>query len=592
MAESFWDCRTTVLAALFGLTSGAFGQTISLPERPDDAPGGSEFIQRISSLDFTNREQEIFSQVLAGNVPAFYRKFCPVSVTNIVAGKTNWAAFRVAPDYLAVGSDEDYFLAPLSPNTAQRLADQLGCTLPTRRMVDAIYTAATVKLVPSPIPPGPKMVTVPVFAEHNAVVRTQRMLRAVMRPLGDLVAGHKKDVVITAQLTNASGKVAIYGWHNPNNVPVQPLYLGHTASWVDYSHGIRLVQQQMTVNGTTNTVAKVLADPGLCGLLSDEGVITNSRYLTSAAQARHGLTGFIPAGSFGEMTNSFAFEPEVKVHINAPLPEKFSTNKPVLLVFYALPNGNTTDQTIGRKIEPGDDWHFNIQHIGAQTRWLRERLSDRTIVVAYLEAAKKSWPAWRRNHGDERIPGLLAKVKNLFAGYRLETVLASHSGGGSLVFGYLNSVTTVPEDVARIAFLDSNYAYSTTNHLTKLVTWLKSSPEHRLCVLAYHDDIALLEGKTFVSAEGGTWGRSHAMLNDLRGSFDFTSAKRGDLESWVALAGRCQFLLMENPDRKILHTVQVERNGFIHAMLTGTAEEGKGYEYFGERAYEPWISAE
>ncbi len=29
---------------------------------------------------------------------------------------------------------------------------------------------------------------------------------------------------------------------------------------------------------------------------------------------------------------------------------------------------------------------------------------------------------------------------------------------------------------------------------------------------------------------------------------------------------------------------QVERNGFIHALVSGTADEGKGYEYFGERA--------
>ncbi len=35
--------------------------------------------------------------------------------------------------------------------------------------------------------------------------------------------------------------------------------------------------------------------------------------------------------------------------------------------------------------------------------------------------------------------------------------------------------------------------------------------------------------------------------------------------------------------------VQMNRNGFIHAMLTGTPLENHGYEYFGERAYERWI---
>jgi hypothetical protein len=33
----------------------------------------------------------------------------------------------------------------------------------------------------------------------------------------------------------------------------------------------------------------------------------------------------------------------------------------------------------------------------------------------------------------------------------------------------------------------------------------------------------------------------------------------------------------------------VERNGFIHAMLSGTTNAEKGYEYFGERAYQEWI---
>jgi hypothetical protein len=50
-------------------------------------------------------------------------------------------------------------------------------------------------------------------------------------------------------------------------------------------------------------------------------------------------------------------------------------------------------------------------------------------------------------------------------------------------------------------------------------------------------------------------------------------------------------LLKENPDHKILHTVQVERNGFIEALLSGTVHEGRGYEYLGERAYTNWIQS-
>jgi hypothetical protein len=111
-------------------------------------------------------------------------------------------------------------------------------------------------------------------------------------------------------------------------------------------------------------------------------------------------------------------------------------------------------------------------------------------------------------------------------------------------------------------------------------------------VLAYNDAVALLDGKSFVSEKGGTWGRSHAMLQDLAQSFTFTSRTNGTLQTHTALDGRIQFLLTENPERKILHTVQVERNGFIHAMLSGTPNEGEGYKYFGERTYERWIARE
>src|SRR5205823_5344915 len=96
-----------------------------------------------------------------------------------------------------------------------------------------------------------------------------------------------------------------------------------------------------------------------------------------------------------------------------------------------LPNGNTVEQTIGKAVQPGDDWHFDIQHIGAQTRFLRQRITDRNLVVAYLENELKSWPAWRRAHGDAGIPTILDAVRQRFPGPRTRVVLSGHSGGGS-----------------------------------------------------------------------------------------------------------------------------------------------------------------
>lgn len=593
------------IAGVLGLACLAGAQTLPLPIRPTNAPGGNAFAARTTSLAQAKREEEIISQIVAGNAPNFLRRLCAVTITNVAEGKTNSATIFVAPDYLAVGTDEDYLLIPLTPATAQRIADRLGCTLPTPKMVNDIYAAAETKLAPAPMTPGPEMTSVRVFAEHNRTVRLQRAAQLPMPPPGALVAGHKKDVVISAKLATAPGKVAIYGWHRTNGTPIQPLYLGHTAVWVDYSHGIRLVQQKLIVNGETRTVAEVLANPNLAGLLSDEGVITNPRYATNESPTDSAKInppapgsfapdtgGFVPTGHFGERSAKFGFDPEVMAHINAPAVTAFALDKPVLLILYALPNGNTIAQTIGRMLKPGDDWHFDIQHIGAQTRFLRELIANRTVVVAYLEAGMKSWPAWRKQHGDAEIPDIVGRVKKFFPGNQVEVVVTGHSGGGSFTFGYLNAVEHIPDDVVRIAFLDSNYAYNTTNHLAKLTHWLKASAAHHLCVFAYDDAVALLEGKSFVSAEGGTWGRSHAMLRDLGAQFPFTCQTNAGLETWLALDGRIQVLLKDNPDRKILHTVQVERNGFIHAMLTGTPLAGRGYEYFGARAYPKWILTE
>ena len=260
------------------LSRSVDSQTLALPARPADAKLGAEFAKSIAALERSEREAKIYEAVARGNVPEFLRKLSPVHTQIIRDGKTNSATYYVTPDYLAIGSEEDYFLTPLTPIMAQKVADLLHCSLPTRKMVDDIYTAATVKLVPSPIPPSPAMATVPIFIQHNLTVRNQRAEQLREHPLGALVAGHKKDVVISYKLLTTPSKVAIYGWHKPDGKPIQPLYTGHADTYADYSHGIRLVQLSMTVDGAEETIPKVLANPALASLLSDEGPLSQPRY--------------------------------------------------------------------------------------------------------------------------------------------------------------------------------------------------------------------------------------------------------------------------------------------------------------------------
>ena len=558
------------LMAALALANAVRADELPIPPRLPDAIPGSVLAQRCAGLDLADREREILGQLSAGNVPDFWRRFIPVEIR----GAAHSATFRVAPEYLAVGSDEDYVLVPLSPMTAHVIAQRWQCGLPTPKLVDAVFATASVKLTPSPMPPSPAMTTWAAFVEHSEIVHRQRTAVLAEHPLGELVAGHEKDVVWDARLTNNPGKVAIYGWHKPDGMPIQPLYLGHASSWVDYSHGIRLVRRSVTVDGMETGFDELLKNSALSELIGNP------------ATARPSLPD-----SFGEQNVTLAFDPGVRVVINRSA--GFDSGKAVRLVLYALPNGNTIEQTIGRAVQPGDDFHFDIQHIAAQTRWLRQHLLDANFVVAYLECAERSWPAWRKKHDldDQRIPRLVDVLRGNFPGQPITITLTGHSGGGSFTFGYLNGVGQIPDDIERIAFLDSNYGYDANKgHQAKFSAWLTGSRHPHLCVLAYHDSIALLNGKTFVSEVGGTWGRSLAMQMDLAKTLAFQSDTDGDWQRFTALDGRVKFLLRENPTKAVLHTRLVEFNGFIHAMLTGADHENRDYENFGPRAYGEWIA--
>lgn len=256
-----------VVLAAYLAASASGAQTLPLPPRAADAPTGSAVAAEIQNLPLPERETRIAQEILAGNVPAWLRPLQPVSAGDSV---TFWAA----PDYLAVGSATDFLFAPMRPETAQRIADALGMALPTPRMVDAIWVAADLRLPPAPIAPSPEMTTVPVFLAHTRTLAEQRR----QRPEGRLVAGHKKDVVVCRALAERPGRVAIYGWHRPDGSPIQPLYLGHTADWVDYSHGVRLVGTEVRVGERTVALAEALRDPILAPLLSDEGPLASARY--------------------------------------------------------------------------------------------------------------------------------------------------------------------------------------------------------------------------------------------------------------------------------------------------------------------------
>lgn len=280
---------------------------------------------------------------------------------------------------------------------------------------------------------------------------------------------------------------------------------------------------------------------------------------------------------------SFTLGTDVTVTIDAPALKK---NKKVILILYALPNGNTTAETMGKKMKPGDDWHFDIQHIRAQTEFIRRKLNNTNVVMAYLENWYKSWPTWKTKHPDyirltQHIVDTLYKIIPL---KEKIIYLNSHSGGGRFILSYLDGVKHIPAYIKRISFLDSDYGYD-SSYLPKLKQWLRDGKHNYLTVFAYNDSVALYHGKPFVSARGGTWYRSHLMLNQLATWFDFHNTEDDSLIIFKSKDERIQFFFKTNPSRVIYHTEQVGRNGFIHSVLAGTKFDSRGYRYFGKRAY-------
>lgn len=266
----------------------SLAQTLHLPPRRADAPGGQDFAKMITALPIPARESLIYAEIVAGNVPDWMRKLVLITTSNSVNGVNHTVSYYVTPDYMCVGASNNYLLMPMTPILAQRVARLLRCSLPTRKMVKTIWEQAPVKLIPAPIPASPAMITVPIFSQHNSMVWAQRQAVLDAQPLGSLVAGHKKDVVISALLLTNFHKsltpVVIYGWQQTNGAAIQPLYNGHAQTWADYSHGIRLVQEAMTIDGAPATVSEVLTNPAVAALLSDEtnfpgGVIPRPCYV-------------------------------------------------------------------------------------------------------------------------------------------------------------------------------------------------------------------------------------------------------------------------------------------------------------------------
>lgn len=247
------------------LSSCKASRQLVLPERKETAPGGTAFYKQIAAIKWNEREPIMQKEILSGNMPGFLKKLVPVHI-NIKdsLGETIHATYFVTPDYLSIGTNDDFARVPMTPMAAQQIADSLHCFLPTRKMVNDIYDQALIKL--EPLPMFAFRDSAVTFYQHHLMIEGQRKNRH------GLIAGIKKDVVISSKITYDAkpDRVAIYGWHKKDGTPIQPLYTGHVNWYVDYSHGIRLIYRTVIVNGKKYDYTELLKDEKLRKVLCDE----------------------------------------------------------------------------------------------------------------------------------------------------------------------------------------------------------------------------------------------------------------------------------------------------------------------------------
>lgn len=303
------------------------------------------------------------------------------------------------------------------------------------------------------------------------------------------------------------------------------------------------------------------------------------------------LPGFTTSPWFGEQTREVKTPDGIRMIINVP--GEIMADRPTTVVFYATPNGNSVEQTLGCALVPEMDWHYDIQHIAAQTRRLREVDTHRNYILVCMEAQGLSWPSWRSKHEDNAkiIRETIESTMKQFTGSGTNAIIAGHSGGGSMVTGFINAYDELPSWVTSISYLDANYSYDDDQHHgDKLIKWLNDDPKRHLVVICYDDREIELDGKKVVGPTGGTFRATQRMLDRFEKDGPL---KRTDFAHWNrydALNSQAVFFVHRNPLNKILHTRLVgEMNGYLEAVTFGTPLESKWGTFGGPVAYAKWI---
>jgi hypothetical protein len=302
--------------------------------------------------------------------------------------------------------------------------------------------------------------------------------------------------------------------------------------------------------------------------------------------------GYVESPSKSEQVREIQFAEGARAIVVAPSGENFDVKKSTVLVIFATPNGNTAEQTLGCKFTKGLDWHFDIQHVAAQWRLFQKHDTGRNTVLACVQAKNLSWPTWKgeRDYGPAYIRQMVEALRASVPSNDVSVILSAHSGGGSFIFGLIDSSPEIPDYVERIAFLDANYGFDASLHGEKIVNWLNGGDDRQFYVLAYDDREIMLDGKKVVGPTGGTFRATGRMLDFLKQKTKVDEANTGEFTKHTALNNQLVALVHPNPKNIILHTRLVgEMNGLVDALTWRTASHDRFSELTSKRAYSEFV---
>jgi hypothetical protein len=204
------------------------------------------------------------------------------NITSSIPGHE--ATFQVLADGLSLGGVRLNGSATL----LQKVADKLGASLMTPRLLDLAFLQATAVIPPLPMWPADD-------STASMVKESQKMDAAIDALKGGkrtLVAPIGKNWVLSNALLRAKpGHAALYGWAvasewrplipkiptYPGTLPgiqnIQPLATPHDAQYTDYAMLMDLVRRQCVVDGQPMDLLTVLRNPELAPLASHEGAL-------------------------------------------------------------------------------------------------------------------------------------------------------------------------------------------------------------------------------------------------------------------------------------------------------------------------------